>query len=137
MGAEDLVAKIQQEGWLDFDVAVATPDMMGTIGRIARILGPRGLMPNPKSGTVTPDVTRAINEIKAGKVEYRVDRTSIVNVPVGKASFEAEKLNENISILMDAIVRAKPAAAKGTYLRSVTVSSTMGPGIKLNPQRFL
>ena len=137
VGAEDLVAKIQQEGWLDFDVAVATPDMMGTIGRIARILGPRGLMPNPKSGTVTPDVTRAINEIKAGKVEYRVDRTSIVNVPVGKASFEAEKLNENISILMDAIVRAKPAAAKGTYLRSVTVSSTMGPGIKLNPQRFL
>ena len=110
---------------------------MGTIGRIARILGPRGLMPNPKSGTVTPDVTRAINEIKAGKVEYRVDRTSIVNVPVGKASFEAEKLNENISTLMDAIVRAKPAAAKGTYLRSVTVSSTMGPGIKLNPQRFL
>ena len=137
VGAEDLVAKIQQEGWLDFDVAVATPDMMGTIGRSARILGPRGLMPNPKSGTVTPDVTRAINEIKAGKVEYRVDRTSIVNVPVGKASFEAEKLNENISILMDAIVRAKPAAAKGTYLRSVTVSSTMGPGIKLNPQRFL
>ena len=137
VGAEDLVAKIQQEGWLDFDVAVATPDMMGTIGRIARILGPRGLMPNPKSGTVTPDVTRAINEIKAGKVEYRVDRTSIVNVPVGKASFEAEKLNENISILMDAIVRAKPAAAKGTYLRRVTVSSTMGPGIKLNPQRFL
>ncbi len=109
------------------------PDMMGTIGRIARILGPRGLMPNPKSGTVTPDVTRAINEIKAGKVEYRVDRTSIVNVPVGKASFEAEKLNENISILMDAIVRAKPAAAKGTYLRSVTVATTMGPGIKLNP----
>ena len=137
VGAEDLVAKIQQEGWLDFDVAVATPDMMGTIGRIARILGPRGLLPNPKSGTVPPDVTRAINEIKAGKVEYRVDRTSIVNVPVGKASFEAEKLNENISILMDAIVRAKPAAAKGTYLRSVTVSSTMGPGIKLNPQRFL
>jgi large subunit ribosomal protein L1 len=137
VGAEDLVAKIQQEGWLDFDVAVATPDMMGTIGRIARILGPRGLMPNPKSGTVTPDVTRAINEIKAGKVEYRVDRTSIVNVPVGKASFEAEKLNENITTLMDAIVRAKPAAAKGTYLRSVTVSSTMGPGIKLNPQRFL
>lgn len=136
VGAEDLVAKIQQEGWLDFDVAVATPDMMGTIGRIARILGPRGLMPNPKSGTVTPDVTRAINEIKAGKVEYRVDRTSIVNVPVGKASFEAEKLNENISILMDAIVRAKPAAAKGTYLRSVTVSSTMGPGIKLNPLKF-
>lgn len=136
VGAEDLVAKIQQEGWLDFDVAVATPDMMGTIGRIARILGPRGLMPNPKSGTVTPDVTRAINEIKAGKVEYRVDRTSIVNVPVGKASFEAEKLNENISILMDAIVRAKPAAAKGTYLRSVTVSSTMGPGIKLNTLKF-
>ncbi|MBE5781176.1 MAG: 50S ribosomal protein L1 [Clostridiales bacterium] len=137
VGAEDYVAKIQQEGWLGFDVAVATPDMMGVIGRIARILGPRGLMPNPKSGTVTPDVTRAINEIKAGKVEYRVDRTSIVNVPVGKASFDSEKLTENITTLMDAIVRAKPAAAKGTYLRSVVISSTMGPGVKLNPVRFI
>ena len=136
VGAEDMIAKIQG-GWFGFDVVVATPDMMGMVGRLGRVLGPKGLMPNPKTGTVTMDLTKAINEIKAGKVEYRVDRTSIVNVPVGKASFEAEKLNENISILMDAIVRAKPAAAKGTYLRSVTVSSTMGPGIKLNPQRFL
>ena len=118
IGGEDLIAKIQ-EGWLDFDVAVATPDMMGLVGRVARILGPRGLMPNPKSGTVTPDVTKAINDIKAGKVEYRVDRSSIINVPVGKASFEANQLDENISTLMDAIVKAKPASAKGTYLKSV------------------
>ena len=136
IGGEDLIAKIQ-EGWLDFDVAVATPDMMGLVGRVARILGPRGLMPNPKSGTVTPDVTKAINDIKAGKVEYRVDRTSIINVPVGKASFEANQLDENISTLMDAIVKAKPASAKGTYLKSVAISSTMGPGIRLNAQRFL
>ena len=136
IGGEDLIAKIQ-EGWLDFDVAVATPDMMGLVGRVARILGPRGLMPNPKSGTVTPDVTKAINEIKAGKVEYRVDRSSIINVPVGKASFEANQLDENISTLMDAIVKAKPASAKGTYLKSVAISSTMGPGIRLNAQRFL
>ena len=133
IGGEDLIAKIQ-EGWLDFDVAVATPDMMGLVGRVARILGPRGLMPNPKSGTVTPDVTKAIN---AGKVEYRVDRSSIINVPVGKASFEANQLDENISTLMDAIVKAKPASAKGTYLKSVAISSTMGPGIRLNAQRFL
>ena len=136
IGGEDLIAKIQ-EGWLDFDVAVATPDMMGLVGRVARILGPRGLMPNPKSGTVTPDVTKAINDIKAGKVEYRVDRSSIINVPVGKASFEANQLDENISTLMDAIVKAKPASAKGTYLKSVAISSTMGPGIRLNAQRFL
>ena len=136
IGGEDLIAKIQ-EGWLDFDVAVATPDMMGLVGRVARILGPRGLMPNPKSGTVTPDVTKAINHIKAGKVEYRVDRSSIINVPVGKASFEANQLDENISTLMDAIVKAKPASAKGTYLKSVAISSTMGPGIRLNAQRFL
>ena len=136
IGGEDLIAKIQ-EGWLDFDVAVATPDMMGLVGRVARILGPRGLMPNPKSGTVTPDVTKAINDIKAGKVEYRVDRSSIINVPVGKASFEANQLDENISTLMDAIVKAKPASAKGTYLKSVAISSTMGPGIRLNSQRFL
>lgn len=136
IGGEDLIAKIQ-EGWLDFDVAVATPDMMGLVGRVARILGPRGLMPNPKSGTVTPDVTKAINDIKAGKVEYRVDRSSIINVPVGKASFEASQLDENISTLMDAIVKAKPASAKGTYLKSVAISSTMGPGIHLNAQRFL
>ena len=136
IGGEDLIAKIQ-EGWLDFDVAVATPDMMGLVGRVARILGPRGLMPNPKAGTVTPDVTKAINESKAGKVEYRVDRSSIINVPVGKASFEANQLDENISTLMDAIVKAKPASAKGTYLKSVAISSTMGPGIRLNAQRFL
>ena len=136
IGGEDLIAKIQ-EGWLDFDVVVATPDMMGVVGRVARILGPRGLMPNPKSGTVTPDVTKAINDIKAGKVEYRVDRSSIINVPVGKASFEANQLDENISTLMDAIVKAKPASAKGTYLKSVAISSTMGPGIRLNAQRFL
>ena len=136
IGGEDLIAKIQ-EGWLDFDVAVATPDMMGLVGRVARILGPRGLMPNPKSGTVTPDVTKAINDIKAGKVEYRVDRSSIINVPVGKASFEANQLDENSSTLMDAIVKAKPASAKGTYLKSVAISSTMGPGIRLNAQRFL
>ena len=136
IGGEDLIAKIQ-EGWLDFDVAVATPDMMGLVGRVARILGPRGLMPNPKSGTVTPDVTKAINDIKAGKVEYRVDRSSIINVPVGEASFEANQLDENISTLMDAMVKAKPASAKGTYLKSVAISSTMGPGIRLTAQRFL
>jgi large subunit ribosomal protein L1 len=136
IGGEEMIAKIQ-EGWLDFDVAVATPDMMGLVGRVARILGPRGLMPNPKSGTVTPDVTKAVNEIKAGKVEYRVDRSSIINVPVGKASFEAAQLDENISVLMDAIVKAKPASAKGTYLKSVAISSTMGPGIRLNAQRFI
>ena len=136
VGGDDLIAKIQG-GWLDFDVAVATPDMMGLVGRVARILGPRGMMPNPKSGTVTTDLTRAIGEIKAGKVEYRVDRNAIVNVPVGKASFEEAKLEENVTTLMDAIVKAKPSAAKGTYLRSVVISSTLGPGIKLNPMRFV
>jgi len=136
VGAEELVSKIQNENWFDFDVCVATPDMMGVVGRLGRILGPKGLMPNPKSGTVTMDVARAIQEIKAGKVEYRVDRSSIVHVPIGKASFGAEKLMDNFKTLMDAIVRAKPAAAKGTYLRSVVLSSTMGPGVKVNTLRF-
>jgi large subunit ribosomal protein L1 len=137
VGAEELVQKIQSEGWFDFDVCVATPDMMGVVGRIARILGPKGLMPNPKSGTVTMDVTKAISDIKAGKVEYRVDKTSIVHCPVGKKGFEKEKLIENINVLMEAIVKAKPAAAKGTYLRSIVLSSTMGPGIKVSAQRYL
>ncbi len=137
VGAEELVQKIQSEGWFDFDVCVATPDMMGVVGRIARILGPKGLMPNPKSGTVTMDVTKAISDIKAGKVEYRVDKTSIVHCRVGKKGFEKEKLIENINVLMEAIVKAKPAAAKGTYLRSIVLSSTMGPGIKVSAQRYL
>ena len=137
VGAEELVQKIQSEGWFDFDVCVATPDMMGVVGRIARILGPKGLMPNPKSGTVTMDVTKAISDIKAGKVEYRVDKTSIVHCPVGKKGFEKEKLVENINVLMEAIVKAKPAAAKDTYLRSIVLSSTMGPGIKVSAQRYL
>ena len=131
VGAEDIIAKIQG-GWLDFDVCITTPDMMGLVGRIAKVLGPRGLMPNPKSGTVTMDVTKAINEVKAGKVEYRLDKTNIIHVSIGKASFGAEKLMENFDALMAALVKAKPAAAKGTYLRSVTVTSTMGPGIKVN-----
>ncbi len=131
VGAEDIIAKIQG-GWLDFDVCITTPDMMGLVGRIAKILGPRGLMPNPKSGTVTMDVTKAINDVKAGKVEYRLDKTNIIHVSIGKASFGAEKLLENFDALMTALVKAKPAAAKGTYLRSVTVTSTMGPGIKVN-----
>ena len=129
VGAEDMVAKIQQENWFGFDACVATPDMMG-------ILGPKGLMPNPKSGTVSMDVTRAIHDIKAGKVEYRVDKTAIIHCPIGKKSFEDEKLMENLTTLMDAINKAKPAAAKGTYLRSVVLSSTMGPGIKVNPLKF-
>ncbi len=136
VGAEEVVAKIQQENWFDFDVIVATPDMMGAIGRLGRVLGPKGLMPNPKTGTVTMDVTKAVADIKAGKVEYGVDRTSIAHVPIGKASFGTEKLAENLRVLMDAVVKAKPAAAKGTYLRSVVVSSTMGPGVKLNNTRF-
>ncbi|HIU94216.1 MAG TPA: 50S ribosomal protein L1 [Candidatus Aphodomorpha intestinavium] len=136
VGDEDLVKKIQTENWFEFDVCVATPDMMGVVGRIGRVLGPKGLMPNPKSGTVTMDVAKAIADIKAGKVEYRVDKTSIVHCPIGKASFGAEKLEENLTALMDAIVKAKPSAAKGTYLKSVVVSSTMGPGVKFNPVRF-
>lgn len=136
VGGEELVAKIQGENWFEFDVVVATPDMMGVVGRIGRVLGPKGLMPNPKSGTVTPDVARAISEIKAGKVEYRVDKTAIIHCPVGKKSFGDEKLSENIRTLMEAIQKAKPAAAKGTYVKSVTISSTMGPGIRVNPLRF-
>ncbi|MFO7173768.1 MAG: 50S ribosomal protein L1 [Bacillota bacterium] len=135
VGAEEYITKIQ-EGWLDFDVAVATPDMMPLVGRLGRILGPRGLMPNPKTGTVTFDVANAVREIKAGKIEYRTDKAGIVHAPIGKVSFETEKLVENFRALMDAIVRAKPAAAKGQYLRSITVSSTMGPGIKINPARI-
>ena len=136
VGGEEMVQKIQKENWFGFDVCVATPDMMGVVGRIGRVLGPKGLMPNPKSGTVTMDVAKAIADIKAGKVEYRVDKTSIVHCPIGKASFGVEKLEENLTSLMDAIVKAKPAAAKGTYLKSVVVSSTMGPGVKFNPVRF-
>lgn len=133
VGAEELAQKIQSENWFDFDVCVATPDMMGVVGRLGRLLGPKGLMPNPKSGTVTMDVARAVKEIKAGKVEYRVDRYGIIHVPIGKVSFDDQKLRENLMTLIDAIIKAKPAAAKGTYLRSVVISSTMGPGIKLNP----
>lgn len=136
VGAEELVQKIQGENWFEFDVVVATPDMMGVVGRLGRVLGPKGLMPNPKSGTVTFDVAKAIDEIKAGKVEYRLDKTNIIHVPVGKVSFGGEKLAENFAALMDAIVKAKPAAAKGQYLRSVAVTSTMGPGIKINPARI-
>ena len=136
VGAEDLVQKIQKENWFEFDVVVATPDMMGVVGRLGRVLGPKGLMPNPKSGTVTFDVTNAIEEIKAGKVEYRLDKNNIVHVPVGKVSFGGEKLAENFATLMSAIVKAKPASAKGTYLRSITVASTMGPGVKINAARI-
>ena len=136
VGAEDLVQKIQQENWFDFDIVVATPDMMGVVGRLGRVLGPKGLMPNPKSGTVTFDVTKAIEEIKAGKVEYRLDKNNIVHVPVGKVSFGGEKLAENFATLMSAIVKAKPASAKGTYLRSITVASTMGPGVKINAAKI-
>lgn len=135
VGAEELVAKIQNENWFDYDVIVATPDMMGVVGRLGKLLGPKGLMPNPKSGTVTFDVEKAINEIKAGKVEYRVDKTSIVHVAFGKVSFGVEKLGDNFRTLMEAIVKAKPAAAKGTYLKSVVVTSTMGPAVKINPTR--
>ena len=137
VGAEELVQKIQSENWFDYDVVVATPDMMGVVGRIGRVLGPKGLMPNPKSGTVTFDVAKAIAEIKAGKVEYRVDKTAIVHCPIGKKSFGAEKLKENFHALMEALVKAKPSAAKGQYLKSVTVSSTMGPGAKINSTKVL
>ena len=136
VGAEDMIAKIQQENWFDFDVCVATPDMMGLIGRIGRILGPKGLMPNPKSGTVTMDVAKAVQDTKAGKVEYRVDKTSIVHCPIGKASFAPEKLQENLHVLMEAIIKAKPAAAKGTYIKSLYLTATMGPAIKVNPLKF-
>ena len=137
VGAEDLVQKIQGENWFEFDVVVATPDMMGVVGRLGRVLGPKGLMPNPKSGTVTFDVAKAIADIKAGKVEYRVDKTAIVHCPIGKASFGVEKLQQNFHALMDALVKAKPAAAKGQYVKSVSVSSTMGPGAKINPTKVL
>ncbi|MCL2811813.1 MAG: 50S ribosomal protein L1 [Clostridia bacterium] len=136
VGAEELVTRIQTENWFGFDVVVATPDMMGVVGRIGRVLGPKGLMPNPKSGTVTMDVARAIEEIKAGKVEYRVDKTGIVHCPIGKKSFDPAKLLENLTTLMEAIIKAKPAAAKGNYLRSVVLSSTMGPGVKVNALKF-
>ncbi len=136
VGGEEMVQKIQAENWFGYDVIVATPDMMGVIGRIGRILGPKGLMPNPKSGTVTMDLTKAINDIKAGKVEYRVDKTAIIHCPIGKASFGAAKLQENLQVLMDAINKAKPSTAKGTYVRSLYLSSTMGPGVKVNPLKF-
>ncbi len=135
VGAEDMIAKIQG-GWFGFDVCVATPDMMGLVGRLGRVLGPKGLMPNPKTGTVTMDVAKAITEVKAGKVEYRVDKTAIIHCPVGKASFEDQKLTENLRTLMEAIIKAKPSAAKGTYIKSAVLSSTMGPGIKLNALKF-
>ncbi len=135
VGADDIVAKIQG-GWFDFDVAIATPDMMGVVGKIGRLLGPKGLMPNPKTGTVTLDVTKAINDVKAGKIEYRVDKTGIIHAPIGKASFEQEKLEENFKTLCDVLIKAKPASSKGQYIRSVTVSSTMGPGVKINPLKL-
>ena len=137
VGAEDLIPKIQNEEWLDFDVVVATPDMMGVVGRLGRVLGPKGLMPNPKAGTVTMDVTKAIEDIKAGKIEYRLDKANIIHVPIGKASFSEEQLADNFQTLIDAVIKAKPSSAKGTYLRSVTIASTMGPGVKLNTTKFM
>ena len=136
VGDMDLVEKIQKENWFDFDVVVATPDMMGVVGRLGRVLGPKGLMPNPKAGTVTMDVTKAINDIKAGKIEYRLDKTNIIHVPVGKVSFGSEKLTENFQTLMSAIIKAKPAAAKGQYLKSVVLTTTMGPGVKVNAAKI-
>ena len=136
VGAEELVPKIQNEGWLDFDVVVATPDMMGVVGRLGRVLGPKGLMPNPKAGTVTMDVTKAIQEIKAGKIEYRLDKTNIIHVPIGKASFTEEQLADNFQTLIDAINKVKPAAVKGQYLKSVTIAPTMGPGVRLNTAKL-
>lgn len=136
VGAEDMVTKIQSENWFDFDVIVATPDMMGLIGRLGRVLGPKGLMPNPKSGTVTFDVAKAIDEIKAGKVEYRLDKTNIVHVSIGKVSFDSANIQDNLKAVMEAIIKAKPSAAKGTYLKSVTLTSTMGPGIRMNAAKF-
>lgn len=136
VGAEELIPKIQNEGWFDFDVVVATPDMMGVVGRLGKVLGPKGLMPNPKAGTVTMDVTKAINDIKAGKIEYRLDKSNIIHVPIGKASFEESKLQENFDALMEAIVKAKPSALKGQYLKSITLTSTMGPGVKVSVAKF-
>ena len=133
VGAEDLIPKIQNEGWLDFDVVVATPDMMGVVGRLGRVLGPKGLMPNPKAGTVTMDVTKAINDIKAGKIEYRLDKSNIIHVPIGKASFTEEQLSDNFQTLIGAIVKARPSTLKGQYLKSVVIAPTMGPGVKINP----
>ena len=135
-GGDELVPKIQNEGWLDFDVVVATPDMMGVVGRLGRVLGPKGLMTNPKAGTVTMDVTKAINDIKAGKIEYRLDKSNIIHVPIGKASFTEEQLTDNFQTLIDAVVKAKPAAAKGQYIKSLVVASTMGPGVKLNVTKY-
>ncbi len=136
VGAEDMTQKIQQEGWMDFDVLITTPDCMGLVGRLGKILGPRGLMPNPKAGTVTPDIAKAIKEAKAGKIEYRLDKTNIIHCPIGKASFGAQKLQENFDTLMGAIVKAKPAAAKGQYIKSCAVTSTMGPSVRINPSKF-
>ena len=136
VGGEELIPKIQNDGWLDFDVVVATPDMMGVVGRLGKVLGPKGLMPNPKAGTVTMDVTKAVNDIKAGKIEYRLDKSNIIHVPVGKASFTEEQLQENFGALMDAIVKAKPSTLKGQYLKSVTLTSTMGPGVKLSVAKY-
>ncbi len=137
VGAEELVPKIQNEGWLDFDVVVATPDMMGVVGRLGRVLGPKGLMPNPKAGTVTMDVTKAIQDIKAGKIEYRLDKTNIIHVPIGKASFTEEQLADNFQTLIDAINKARPSAVKGQFLKSITIAPTMGPGVKLNPAKLV
>ena len=137
VGAEELVPKIQNDGWFDFDVVVATPDMMGVVGRLGRVLGPKGLMPNPKAGTVTMDVTKAVNDIKAGKIEYRLDKTNIIHVPIGKASFTEEQLSDNFQAIMDAIVKAKPATLKGQYLRSVVLTSTMGPGVKVSTAKYV
>lgn len=137
VGGDELIPKIQNDGWLDFDVVVATPDMMGIVGRLGRVLGPKGLMPNPKAGTVTMDVAKAIADIKAGKIEYRLDKTNIVHVPIGKASFTEEQLGENFQTLMDAILKAKPSAVKGQYLRSISLAPTMGPGVKVNPAKLV
>ena len=137
VGAEELIPKIQNEGWLDFDVVVATPDMMGVVGRLGRVLGPKGLMPNPKAGTVTMDVAKAIAEIKAGKIEYRLDKTNIVHVAIGKVSFEEEKLADNFKAVMEAIVKAKPSALKGQYIKNITLTSTMGPGVKVDTAKYL
>jgi len=136
VGGEELIPRIQNDGWFDFDVVVATPDMMGVVGRLGKVLGPKGLMPNPKAGTVTMDVTKAVNDIKAGKIEYRLDKSNIIHVPVGKASFSEEKLQENFDALMAAIVKAKPSALKGQYLRSITLATTMGPGVKVSTAKF-